>query len=199
MKDQNNIQGESRNPKNSKSKEWQSVISSAFGAAMGVVAGNMVERAMASEQEDPKVEQHDIIIDDPTVVPENDINTPTINPEPTILPEEPSTVEPDIQVLSVEQIQLEGYGPANVAGILVNGQQGMVIDLNNDNIADALAVDLNEDGTINDNEIIDISYENIAMSDLAAAISPMSDPNSDILLANQTDYENQGDVQEYFA
>lgn len=94
---------------------------------------------------------------------------------------------------------MEGYGPANVAGILVNGQQGMVIDLNNDNIADALAVDLNEDGTINDNEIIDISYENIAMSDLAAAISPMSDPNSDILLANQTDYENQGDVQEYFA
>lgn len=199
MKEQNNIQEESKNPKTSKSKEWQSVISSAFGAAMGVVAGNMAENAMASEQENSKVERHDIVVDDPIVIPENDINTPTINPEPTILPEEPPTVEPDIQVLSVEQIQLEGYGPANVAGILVNGQQGMVIDLNNDNIADALAVDLNEDGTINDNEIIDISYENIAMSDLAAAISPMSDLNSDILLANQTDYENQGDVQEYFA
>lgn len=199
MKEQNNVQEESKNPKTSKSKEWQSVISSAFGAAMGVVAGNMAESAMAFEQEDPKVERHDIIVDDPTVVPENDINTPTINPEPTILPEDPPTVEPDIQVLSVEQIQLEGYGPANVAGILVNGQQGMVIDLNNDNIAEALAVDLNEDGTINENEIIDISYENIAMSDLAAAISPMSDPNSDILLTNQSDYESQGDVQEYFA
>lgn len=199
MKEQNNIQEEGKNLKMSKSKEWQSAISTAFGAAMGVVGGNMAESAMAQGQEELKAEQYDIIVEDPTVVPENDMNTSTINPEPTILSEESQTVEPDIQVLSIEQIQLDGYGLANVAGILVNGQQGMVIDLNNDNIADALAVDLNEDGTINNNEIVDISFENIAMSDLAAAISPMSDPNSDILLANQTDYENHGDVQEYFA
>ena len=118
------------------------------------------------------------------------------------------TCPDDIHGMAVSQgvLTLRGGATSHAAVVAkgmgkpcVSGCEDLKIDLNNDNIADALAVDLNEDGTINDNEIIDISYENIAMSDLAAAISPMSDPNSDILLANQTDYENQGDVQEYFA
>ncbi len=205
MKDQECIQEKGRSPRTSRNNEWQSAISSAFGAAVGVVAGSMTENAMASELEDSKImEPHHVIMDNPIVNEEDIADNPSFSNEPTDVPEEPQqSLDPDIQVLSVEQVHVEGYGMINVADILVNGQQGMVFDLNNDNMADALVIDLNEDGTINENEAIDLSEEYIAMSDLAAAISPVPlhavAPGTDILHANQDDYENQGDVQDYFA
>ena len=74
--------------------------------------------------------------------------------------------EPLVEVLGVEHITLEDGSSATVGGAVVDGQNIVVIDVDNDGMGDIMATDVNGDGTIDDSEVTDISQEHFDMSNL---------------------------------
>ena len=45
----------------------------------------------------------------------------------------------------------------DIAGVIVNGQETLVVDIDRDGIADAMVADMDNNGIITDNEVINIS------------------------------------------
>ena len=80
-------------------------------------------------------------------------------------PEEGIIVEsdPEVEILGVEHDDASG---ANIGGMVVDGQEVVVIDVDGDLTFDYIATDLNSDGKIDNNEIIDIQGENLTVNDL---------------------------------
>lgn len=73
--------------------------------------------------------------------------------------------EPVVEVLGVEQVTLDDGSTASIGGAIVDGQQVVVIDVDNDGVGDLMASDVNGNGSIDDSELIDVSQGQIAMSD----------------------------------
>lgn len=61
--------------------------------------------------------------------------------------------ETDVQVLGVVHDEESGM---NFGGVVVNGQEVMLVDVNDDNVFDLAAADLNNDGRLDDNEIAEL-------------------------------------------
>lgn len=114
------------------------------------------------------------------------INVVDVNP-PIDNPIDDST--PEVEVLGIAQDPDSG---AVVAGVAIDGQEFVVVDIDNNNEADAVMADLNGDGNISENEIGDISGQGVYMSDLAAMQN-----NQD--LAMGPDYINDADTSIYEA
>lgn len=72
--------------------------------------------------------------------------------------------DPVVEVLGVEHVTMEDGQEVTVGGVTVNGQEVVVIDMDNDGQGDVIASDLNGDGRLDENEIEDISSDPIAMS-----------------------------------
>lgn len=68
---------------------------------------------------------------------------------------------PEVEVLGVMHDEETG---SNVAGMMVDDQEVVLIDVDGNDTADYMAVDLNGDGQITDDEIADISDEHIEIS-----------------------------------
>lgn len=99
-------------------------------------------------------------------------------------------VEPDIEVLGVVH---EADTGMNVGAMVVDGQDVFLIDVDNDQVFDVMASDFNGDGQIQDNEIADISAQNIMVNDFGGVITP----DSNLLASNdEPDYINDGDMYE---
>ena len=114
------------------------------------------------------------------------INVVDVNP-PIDNPIDDST--PEVEVLGIAQDPDSG---AVVAGVAINGQEFVVVDIDNNNEADAVMADLNGDGNISENEIGDISGQGVYMSDLAAMQNSQD-------LAMGPDYINDADTNVYEA
>lgn len=71
--------------------------------------------------------------------------------------------DPEVEILGVEHDDASG---ANIGGMVVDGQEVVVIDVDGDLTFDYIATDLNSDGKIDNNEIIDIQGENLTVNDL---------------------------------
>lgn len=166
--------------------------SSIAGAAVGVVGANVI----AQEVNAAEVTEQEEIVAQP--VNEDVVTEPVHQDEPAIQPE-PDPISPD------PQVEVLGYGPiinedgtqADVAVVAVDGQPVAIGDLDGDGMADVMASDLNQNGVIDNNEIIDISNENIAMDPFQQEAEMGGD---DLYLASNDgdDYVNNANIDDYY-
>ncbi len=85
----------------------------------------------------------------------------------------------DVQVVEQHNPQVEVLGVIhdadtgmNVGGMLVNGQEVMVLDVDQDNTFEYAVSDLNHDGYLQDNEVADISGQGLTVDALGGFTDP---------------------------
>lgn len=100
----------------------------------------------------------------------------------------------DVHVIEVGQADLDGNGMAeNVALVEIDGNEVMLVDIDQDNVADVIIADLNGNGQIDGNEFGDITGQGVDMP-------TMSD--GDLYMAQndmEPDYTNDADMGLYEA
>lgn len=121
------------------------------------------------------------------------------NPEPAVVAtgENVGTNEGDevdIHVLDVVQVE-NGVGMSYIGVAEVDGHHAEFHDLNGDGVVDLLAVDMNDNGTVDEGEVFSTEGAGIHVSDLvaAAAYEHQSMPD-DNLYADMPDYTNDADT-----
>ena len=191
--------------------------SSAVGATIGMVAGN----ALASEVHAAELpDEHSTPIA-PTSHSNVGHNTSThvqetvastthtqssdpehiLEPAPEPEPElelEPIPVEPDetpeVVVVDYGTVASEDGGQMDVAIVSIDGQEVFLVDENQNGNADVLMSDVNGDGNIDCNEILNIEGEGISMSPFQTEV--MGDSHT---LVADSDYINDANVDDYMA
>lgn len=136
---------------------------------------NNSQSAHASAQE---VEHHDV---SPEVVP---ANAEMISAEP---------VDNEIRVLGVEAVQNEDGQIMNIALVEREGDQALLVDVDNNGTIDVLLHDDNGDGQLQESEIHDISGAGLDVADLMQAQAAQQ---GDVLYASNDDmpdYINDAD------
>ena len=160
-----------------KSYNWQNGASSSIGAAIGVAAGSMAQTAFATEPVTEGLVQPPHT-DTPTVTSEVPLTNEPIAPQKPDTPATPimpgnSNDEPHnedtISVVSYETVTCEDGSQMDIAGVIVNGQETLVVDIDRDGIADAMVADMDNNGIITDNEVINIEEAGIRMEGLSMA------------------------------
>lgn len=124
--------------------------------------------------------------------------------------EEKIDIDPDepVKVISIQQVDCEfgKDGKAIIAEITIDGQEAVLMDLNNDGHFDALLADLDNDGLLSENEIIDIRNWNVDLADLAEKYDgkitvvinePYEPPLSPVDDSNITYYEDYHNDEEF--
>lgn len=115
----------------------------------------------------------------------------TAKPETVNDSQDVSSDDVDVQVLEVGQTDLNGDGiPENAAVLEVNGHEVLIVDIDQDGIADAVLCDIDNDGQV---EIADLSGENMAMPEQSAGDAYMAQAD------NAPDYMNDANVGMYEA
>lgn len=99
---------------------------------------------------------------------------------------EVQSVEPEIEVLGVVH---DSETNANIGGMTIDGQDVILIDVDNDLAFDYIVADVNGNGQIDQNELVDIQEQNLTVNDLGGFSNPMGD-----LYAGNVgpDYSNDG-------
>ena len=142
----------------------------------------------------------------PEPIPEPDpIPAPGPDPEPTpgpnVMPA--STLSPDVQVLDYQTITGADGQQMDAALVNISGNQALIVDADRDGVADALVADANNNGQIDNDEVVDISIHQLSMSELQAAANPdpVADPDPNVMAQNayNSDYENNANVDDYMA
>lgn len=141
----------------------------------------------AEEQQQP-AEQHHTEPEPKPHVAEN-------KPEPKA--DEPTPVKHDEPVAEVEVLGVvhDDELDVTVGGIIIDGQEVALIDMDNDNTFDILVADVDGNGEISDDEIVDISDQNVTVADLGG-MTPAQDDNYYTASDDQM-YDN--DIQNYDA
>lgn len=196
-------------------------MSSTVGAAAGVVAGSVISSEVNAAEipVSPEEEQEVEVVSsqpsrtggntthhNPTPAPEPE-PTPEPEPEPTPNPEprpEPTpepvpepTPEPEVEVVSYETVTNEDGSQMDVAVVNAQGQTVMIADVDQNGVADVMASDLNNNGQLDNGEIVDVSDQNIAMQPLQEAANMGG--NEMIAQTNDVDYINDANVDDYIA
>lgn len=124
---------------------------------------------------------------------------PEPTPGPNVMPA--STLSPDVQVLDYQTITGADGQQMDAALVNISGNQALIVDADRDGVADALVADANNNGQIDNDEVVDISMHQLSMSDLQAAANPdpVADPNVMAQNAYNSDYENNANVDDYMA
>lgn len=99
------------------------------------------------------------------VMSDEELNNINTNPD-TYLAHEEISVEPEVEVLGIAYDEVSG---ANAAGVSVDGNEVVLIDVDGDLVYDYIAGDIDGDGQISDEEIVDISSDNFSIYDLDQA------------------------------
>lgn len=97
----------------------------------------------------------------------------------------------DVEILGVTHDDESGM---NIAAVRVDGNDAVLVDVDNDNVFDVLATDANHDGQLQENEMVDISSEHLTTQDLGG-VQPSSTTDYDGGLANtdvEPDYVDDG-------
>lgn len=135
---------------------------------------------------------------DPLPVPDPE---PEPTPSPNVMPA--STLSPDVQVLDYQTITGADGQQMDAALVNISGNQALIVDADRDGVADALVADANNNGQIDNDEVVDISMHQLSMSDLQAAANPdpVADPDPNVMAQNayNSDYENNANVDDYMA
>lgn len=190
--------------------------SSTLGAAVGVVGGTLLsEEIHAAQVEDPVLPEDPQATDDVPIVDATPVNVEPIAPEPIPEPDpipapgtDPnvmpaSTLSPDVQVLDYQTITGADGQQMDAALVNISGNQALIVDADRDGVADALVADANNNGQIDNDEVVDISIHQLSMSELQAAANPdpVADPDPNVMAQNayNSDYENNANVDDYMA
>lgn len=190
-------------------KNWQSGVSSSIGAAAGVVAGSMAQSTFAAEpvvEETPQPPHTTNSMVTPAASPDNEaihatVDTGSTSPASSPVGESPAP-ETTVTVVSYETVTCEDGSQMDVAGAIVNGQEVIIADVNHDGEADLMAMDLDGNGMISENEIVNVQNGHIQMDDLANAAAQTDVIEDPTLTADGgcvPDYTNDADVTDYMA
>lgn len=97
-------------------------------------------------------------------------------------------VDPEVEVLGFVHDEESG---ANIGGMLVDGQEVVLVDVDGDEIIDVMGVDINGDDQITQDEFVDISGQHISVNDFGG----VSNPNNPLYASNdnEIDYTNETD------
>ena len=82
----------------------------------------------------------------------------------------------DVQVLGVQH---DDENNVNVATAVVDGNDALLVDIDNDNVFDVIAIDSNHDSSFSDEEVFDISSQNISVNDAMMAAGNTGDLATD--------------------
>ena len=130
---------------------------------------------------------------EPTPTPEPE-PTPTPGPEPTPTP---GPVDPtsEIEVLGYERVNNQDGTQSDIATVRVQDNIIGVVDADIDGKADVIICDVNNSGTLEQDEVQNVQSENIAMQPFqqAAGFQP------DLAQNDLPDYDNNANVDEYMA
>lgn len=91
--------------------------------------------------------------------------------------------EPEVEVLGIYHDDAEN---ANVVGLMVDDQEVVLIDVDNDLVVDYMASDLDGNQELSDNEILDVSQDQISISQFEANMDGSMYASND----GMTDYVN---------
>ena len=189
-------------------------VSGVAGAAAGVVIGAAVtpEQAEAAEVEVEAVETPEEATSSHSstahvshashaVTPEPEPE-PTPEPKPTPTPEPeptptPGPVDPtsEIEVLGYERVNNQDGTQSDIATVRVQDNIIGVVDADIDGKADVIICDVNNSGTLEQDEVQNVQSENIAMQPFqeAAGFQP------DLAQNDIPDYDNNANVDDYMA
>ena len=95
-------------------------------------------------------------------------------------------VDPEVEILGVVHDEESG---ANIAGLAVDGQEVVLIDVDGNETFDFMGADVNGDQQLSQNEIVDISGQNLTVNDLGG----ISNPDGSLYASNNSneiDYTN---------
>ena len=130
---------------------------------------------------------------EPTPTPEPE-PTPTPGPEPTPTP---GPVDPtsEIEVLCYERVNNQDGTQSDIATVRVQDNIIGVVDADIDGKADVIICDVNNSGTLEQDEVQNVQSENIAMQPFqqAAGFQP------DLAQNDLPDYDNNANVDDYMA
>lgn len=190
-----------------KDKKWKSDVftgvSSSAGAVAGVFVGSMMTEEVYAEPvpepiPDPVPDPEPIPdpVPNPEPVPEpvpdpEPVPEPVPDPEPTPEPVPEPDPTPEVKVLGYETVSDGQGGEMDVAHLSINDQYAIVVDVDQNGTGDILAVDVNGNQQIEENEIVDISQEGISMQ------SFQDELHHDDLAHTSQDYNNTADVDDY--
>ena len=195
-------------------------MSSTVGAAAGVVAGSVISSEVNAAEipvAPEEAQEVEVVSSQPSRTGENTTHhnpTPAPEPEPTPEPEprpeptpqpepepeptpDPTPEGPEIEVVSYETVTNEDGSQMDVAVVNAQGQTVMIADVDQNGVADVMAADLNNNGQLDNGEIVDISEQNIAMQPLQEAANMGG--NEMIAQTNDVDYINDANVDDYIA
>ena len=74
--------------------------------------------------------------------------------------------EGDIKILGIEEVIAPDGHPVTVVGVEVEGDQALLLDIDQDDVLDVLIADVDHNNNISPNEIFDVSEADIRVSDL---------------------------------
>lgn len=129
-------------------------------------------------------------------------------PDDPSKPDEPvKPEEPEVRFLGVERVETED-GPWNVGHMVRGEQEVALVDMDDDYVFDVAVSDRNNNGKIERNEVIDVSEDNLTVTDFALA-SAMQNTGSatgaqpetaahtqqDQIGEDMPDYMNDADMQ----
>lgn len=103
-------------------------------------------------------------------------------------------VDNEIRVLGVEAVQNPDGQIMNVALLEANGDQALLIDVDNNGIMEVFVHDDNNDNQIQESEIHDISGAGIELTDLVQAQTDYADDSLYVANDNMPDYLNDADM-----
>lgn len=79
---------------------------------------------------------------------------------------------PEIEILGVVHDSETGV---NIGGMMVDNQEVVLIDVDDDLVFDYMASDLNHNGEVDQNELVDIQGQNLTVNDLGGFANPTED------------------------
>ena len=180
--------------------EWDSMTAEqrdAFGQSVGGYSASTADAGhdtMAQHQETQTTAPAETVTAETEHIPADDV----------VVVESDYTSEPDVQVLGMVYDDESG---ANVGAMSVDGQEVYLIDVDPESPGvgefDFIAADLNNDGQISDDEIVDIQDQHIDVAQFGGMSNPsdpMLDGGQDDMLAqngNLPDYVNDADMGDY--
>lgn len=194
----NKVENATTNDSKSKAKKDNDVAGKVGAAAIGAAAGiggtmyaDDIKAAVMPEQEnleEPIEEQ-----------PEEQDSTPESTPDPQ--PKEPSKTpqdqpeEPEVKVVDVKYVDVDGDGRADTVVKLDNGIH--LVDTDGDGEADIAMADLNGNKQLDDGEYAYVSDEHIAMPTGGAipAGGSTSGPSVELVDVVQVDLDHDGNPE----
>ena len=99
-------------------------------------------------------------------------------------------VEPEVEVLGVVHDNESG---ANIGGLVVDGQEVVLIDVEGDETFDVMGADTNHDQQLSENEFVDISEHHITVNDLGG----ISNPDGSTYASDDTGLDYTSETAEY--